>query len=90
MITAVQQGKEQGYVSNPPTMVDVHFWESEVKHATRDVDDVVGIYKGEQWAFNTALTNGRYGDPDQANVLGNDGEGGNMARLLNDLEEALW
>ena len=90
MITAVQQGKKQGHVNDRPTHEDVSFWEDEVRHAVRDVDEVVGIYKGVPWAFDTALKDGGYGNLDAMNVLGLDGKGGNMARLLNDLEEAIW
>jgi len=89
MITAVQAGKAEGFVS-PPTMADLKFWEEEVKYSLRDVDDVVGIYKGVAWAFSTALVAGQYGEVQSSNVVGADEEGGNIARLLNDLEEAMW
>ena len=90
MITAVQEGKASGHVNNPPTREDARFWQSEVTYALKDVDDVVGIYKGSMWAFNKAVKPGRYGDVVDGNVLGSDGEGGNIARLLNDLEESMW
>lgn len=90
MITAVQEGKASGHVNDPPTGKDARFWQAEVTYSLRDVDEVVGIYKGAMWAFNKAIVAGRYGEVDDGNVLGTDGQGGNIARLLNDLEEAIW
>ncbi|WVQ84098.1 hypothetical protein IAT38_006243 [Cryptococcus sp. DSM 104549] len=90
MITAVQEGKRSGHVASPPTAADVHFWEEEARFALKDVDEVVGIYKGVGWAFARALGLGEYGEVDSENVVGRKGEGAGMARLLNDLEEALW
>ena len=90
MITAVQEGKASGHVSNPPTREDARFWQAEVTYALRDVDDVVGIYKGAMWAFKKAMVAGRYGEVQDGNVVRSDGEGGNITRLLNDLEEAIW
>ncbi|WWC87132.1 uncharacterized protein L201_002018 [Kwoniella dendrophila CBS 6074] len=90
MITAVQQGKQSGHVDIPPTIKDVEFWGDEVTFAIRDVDEVVGIYKGVGWAFGSAMRDGVYGSVSSDNVLGVKGEGGGMARLLNDLEEAIW
>lgn len=90
MITAVQEGKASGHVNSPPSKRDVAFWGQEVRFALRDVDEVVGIYKGVGWAFSTALSKGWYGDIGVENILGEDGRGGNLARLLNDLEEAMW
>lgn len=89
-ITAVQEGKTRGFVNNPQSMADVKFWGDEVRHGLRDVNDVVGIFKGTRWAFSTALENGKYGEIVSSNVLGQDGSGGNIARMLNDLEEAIW
>ncbi|WVQ69006.1 uncharacterized protein L199_007218 [Kwoniella botswanensis] len=90
MITAVQEGKKTGHVIVPPTVKDVKFWGDEVTFAIRDVDEVVGIYKGVGWAFGAAMRDGVYGTVSADNVLGMKGEGGGMARLLNDLEEAIW
>ncbi|WWC59214.1 uncharacterized protein I303_101764 [Kwoniella dejecticola CBS 10117] len=90
MVTAVQEGKKTGHVVEPPTMQDVNFWADEVTFAIRDVDEVVGIYKGVGWAFGSAMRDGVYGTVTSDNVLGVKGEGGGMARLLNDLEEAIW
>lgn len=90
MITAVQEGKSSGHVTASPTDTDVAFWGQEVRFALRDVDEVVGIYKGVGWAFSTAISRGGYGEVMAANVLGEDGRGGHIARLLNDLEEAMW
>jgi hypothetical protein len=89
MISAVQGGKADGFVPDP-TMADLKFWEDEVKYSLRDVDEVVGIYKGVAWAFHTAIMTGQYGEVQTSNVVGREGEGGNIARLLNDLEEAMW
>nr|XP_031857435.1 uncharacterized protein CI109_007162 [Kwoniella shandongensis]KAA5524507.1 hypothetical protein CI109_007162 [Kwoniella shandongensis] len=90
MITAVQDGKKTGHVHTPPSKKDVEFWEQEVTFSIRDVDEIVGIYKGVGWAFAMALEQGDYGPVSDDNVLGGRGEGGGLARLLNDLEEAIW
>ena len=90
MLTAVEESRRAGHVSTPTTQGDVDFWRSEVWHTLRDVDEVVGIYKGTAWAFGKALEEGDYEQVDDDNVLGPNGRGGNFARLLNDLEEALW
>ncbi|KIR29650.1 hypothetical protein I309_01134 [Cryptococcus deuterogattii LA55] len=90
MITAVQEGKRTGYV--PTTIADsyIQFCENEVAYAIGDVDQVVGVSKGAGYIFGRALRAGEYGAPVRTNVLGVNGEGGGMARLLNDLEEAIW
>lgn len=90
MITAVQEGKRTGYV--PTTIADsyIQFCENEVAYAIGDVDQVVGVSKGAGYIFGRALRAGEYGTPVRTNVLGANGEGGGMARLLNDLEEAIW
>lgn len=90
MITAVQEGKRTGYV--PTTIADsyLQFCENEVAYAIGDVDQVVGVRKGAGYIFARALGAGEYGAPVRTNVLGVSGEGGGMARLLNDLEEAIW
>lgn len=134
MLTAVAQARSSGHLSDPPTQRDLAFWEMETKCCIRDVEDVVGIYKGVKWAFTRAFMDGEYGEVERGNVLvtrgksrvgkprdvsreeefrqGDEGrtserqeedeeeddenedevevEGGNMVRLLNDLEEALW
>ena len=89
-ITTIQEGKRLGHVADPPIERDVIFWEDEVRHALIDVDERVGIYKGAGWAFGTALQRGSYGPVTRDNVLAPDGSGGNLTRLLNDLEEAIW
>lgn len=90
MITAVQEGKRTGYV--PTTIADsyIQFCENEVAYAIGDVDQVVGVSKGAGYIFGRALRAGEYGAPVRTNVLGANGEGGGMTRLLNDLEEAIW
>ncbi|KAK4689806.1 hypothetical protein P7C73_g286, partial [Tremellales sp. Uapishka_1] len=90
MITAVQTGKMEGHVSMPPTTRDVRFYEEEVIQGLRDVDEVVGIMKGAGRAFAKALRTGDYGKVSVDNVVNNRGLGGNIARLLNDLEEVIW
>lgn len=90
MLTAVQEGKRSGHVPSPPSGPDLRFYRDEVRYALQDVDDTVGIFKGVMWAFMGALQRGAYGDVEEDNVLGHNGSGGNMARMLNDLEEALW
>jgi len=90
MITAVQEGKVRGHVNTSPTVREVAFWAEEVRFGLREVDEVVGIYKGVGWAFSTAMLDGGYGEISAPNALGEDGKGGNLARLLNDLEEAIW
>lgn len=89
-ITAVQEGKTLGYVAQLPGDKDVACWREEVSWALADVNAVVGIMKGLGWAFASALAKGEYGLVEDQNVLGVNGEGGNIVRLLNDLEEALW
>ena len=90
MVTAVQKGKASGHVTALPTDQDVVFWGEEVRFAMRDVDEVVGIYKGIFWAFSTAVKRGDYGEILPQNVCGEQDRGGDTARLLNDLEEAVW
>ncbi|TYJ54280.1 hypothetical protein B9479_005039 [Cryptococcus floricola] len=90
MITAVQEGKRTGHVPTRPTSKDLGFWRDEVEFGIRDVDEVVGVKKGLGRAFGNALKEGRYGPSDAGNALGQNGEGAGMARLLNDLEEAIW
>ncbi|ODN75460.1 hypothetical protein L202_06599 [Cryptococcus amylolentus CBS 6039] len=90
MITAVQEGKRTGHVPTRPTSKDLGFWRDEVEFGIRDVDEVVGVKKGLGRAFGNALKEGRYGPPDAGNALGQNGDEAGMARLLNDLEEAIW
>lgn len=90
MVTAVRDGRRDGFVDDPPTAKDAEFWESEVRHALKDVDHVVGIYKGVAWAFDTAMNEGRYGEVHPKNVTTTGEHGGGLTRLLHDLEEALW
>ena len=90
VVTAVQDGRRNGYVDDPPTDRDAQFWESEVRHALTDVDQVVGIYKGVKFAFDGAMVEGRYGDVHARNVITTGEHGGGLTRLLHDLEEALW
>jgi hypothetical protein len=90
MVTAVRAGKKTGHVGSPATYEDAKFWESEVRYALKDVEAVVGIYKGVAWAFNTAMEEGRYGEIHAANVMRAGEHGGGMTRLLHDLEEAFW
>ncbi|WVN85221.1 uncharacterized protein L203_100366 [Cryptococcus depauperatus CBS 7841] len=90
MLTAVQEGKHAGHVPILPTAEDVEFWQEEVGFAMLDVDEVVGIQKRVRHAFARAVRLGQYGKLDKENVVGLAKEGGGVARLLNDLEEALW
>jgi hypothetical protein len=90
MLTAVQEGKRSGHVTSMPSEGDVQFYRDEVRYAIRDVDDTVGIFKGIMWGFMSAFQKGDYGFVEEDNILGEKGSGGNIARLLNDLEEALW
>jgi hypothetical protein len=90
VITAVQEGKASGYVIDPPRPVDIKYWQGEVMFGLMDVDHVVGVVKGMGRAFQKAMLEGDYGELSKANVLGDHGVGGNVARLLNDLEEAIW
>ena len=90
MITAVRGGKISGHVRDPPTEIDVSFWEQETRYCLQDVDETVGIYKGAAWAFMLALQSGMYGPIDRGNAILSSGAGGHLLRLLADLEEALW
>ena len=90
VVTAVQEGKRTGHVADPPTQTDLSFWQEEIRHSLRDVDDAVGIYKGVGWAFRRALLSGAYQEVNTLSVIGSDGTGGDTVRLLNDLEESLW
>jgi hypothetical protein len=99
-ISAVQDGKGSADVPNPQTQVDVEFWEEEVRYSLMEVTELVGplsprredkrLHIGFKWAFVSAMIQGGYGAPAVYNLLGEKGEGGNFARLLNDLEEAIW
>jgi hypothetical protein len=90
MITAVAEGKRGGHVETPITARDARFWEDEVRHGIKDSNNVVGIYKGVAWAFQTALMEGRYGDVHKENVIRAGEHEGGLTRLLHDLEEAMW
>lgn len=90
MVTVVQDGKRDGHVDSSPTARDVQFWGTEIRHALKDVDSRVGIFKGVAWAFDTAIVEGRYGDVHPKNVTASGEHGGGLIRLLHDLEEALW
>ncbi|KAL1410003.1 hypothetical protein Q8F55_004003 [Vanrija albida] len=89
-ITAVQEAKKRGFLSNPQTQTDVDFWGYEIRYGLRDTDEAVNRRKDMGWAFGEAVIRGQYGDIVPANVFATDGGGGNIPRLLNDLEEALW
>ena len=90
MVTAVQEGRKNGHLDDPPTSGDAKFWEDEVGHGIKDVGRVVGIYKGTAWAFDLAMNEGRYGAVHPENVTTSGEHGGGLTRLLHDLEEALW
>jgi len=90
MITAVAEGKRAGHVETPITARDARFWEDEVRHGIKDANNVVGIYKGVAWAFNTAMMEGRYGEIHKENVITSGEHEGGLTRLLHDLEEAMW
>jgi len=89
-LTAVQEAKRRGLISNPPTARDVEFWALEIRYGLRDIDEAVNRRKDLGWAFGEVVIRGEYGDIIPANVFANDGGAGNIPRLLNDLEEALW
>jgi hypothetical protein len=88
-ITAVQEGKRQGFLSSPPTADDVEFYGREIRYGLRDIDEAVNRRKDLGWAFGETVVRGAYGDIVPGNVM-TDGRAGNIPRLLNDLEEALW
>lgn len=88
-ITAVQEGKRQGFLSSPPTDGDVAFYAREIRYGLRDIDEAVNRRKDMGWAFGETVVRGDYGDIVPSNVM-TDGQAGNIPRLLNDLEEALW
>lgn len=89
-ITAVQEGKRRGLLTSTPTERDVLFWGWEIRYGLRDIDEAVNRRKDMGWAFGESVVQGQYGDITPANVMAGEGKGGNVARLLNDLEEALW
>jgi hypothetical protein len=91
-ITAVAEYRAEGAELATPSPVTLAFWRAEVGYALRDVEEVVGVWKKRGRIFASSLKAGQYGDAEDGNVLGKveAGEGGNMARLLNDLEEAIW
>lgn len=89
-LTAVQEAKRRGLMNNPQTHDDVGFWALEIRYGLRDIDQAVSCRKDMGWAFGEVVVRGQYGDIIQANVFANDGSAGNIPRLLNDLEEALW
>ncbi|BEI82354.1 hypothetical protein CcaverHIS002_0302220 [Cutaneotrichosporon cavernicola] len=88
-ITAVQEGKRLGLLNSPPTAEDVAFYGREIRYGLRDIDEAVNRRKDLGWAFGETVVRGGYGDIVPSNVL-TDGRAGNIPRLLNDLEEALW
>ncbi|TXT11108.1 hypothetical protein VHUM_01859 [Vanrija humicola] len=89
-ITAVQEAKRRGFLASPQTQSDVDFWGGEIRYGLRDTDEAVNRRKDMGWAFGETVIRGQYGDIVPANVFAPDGGGGNIPRLLNDLEEALW
>lgn len=90
-LAAVQEGKRQGFLNSPPTEKDVTFWNREVRYGLRDIDEAVNRRKDLGWAFGKTVIEGQYGDITASNVFAHDGvSAGNIARLLNDLEEVLW
>lgn len=96
-ITAVHQGQLDGNVL-PPSPAQLLFWRAEVEYGLKDVDDAVGKWKKQGRVFSKAFSRGGYGEVEDDNVLGSirpttsgvSGQGGNIARLLNDLEEVIW
>lgn len=89
-LTAAREAKRQGFLANPPTVSEVAFWGWEIRYGLRDIDEAVNRRKDLGWAFGEVVIRGQYGDILPANVFAADGGGGNLCRLLNDLEEALW
>lgn len=91
-ITAVAEHRAAGAELATPSPITLAFWRAEVGYALRDVEEVVGVWKKRGRIFASSLEAGQYGQVEDGNVLGTEdaGAGGNMARLLNDLEEAIW
>jgi hypothetical protein len=89
-IAAVQEGKRRGLLPDPPTAADVDFWELEIRYGLRDIDEAVNRRKDLGWAFGEVVIRGNYGDIIPSNVFAAGDNAGNIPRLLNDLEEALW
>ncbi|KAL7418563.1 hypothetical protein Q5752_007021 [Cryptotrichosporon argae] len=90
VLGSVREAKARGLLANPPTAKDLIFWEDEVRYGLRDVDEAVNRRSNNGWVFAKAVMEGAYGDVEAQNVVEPSGEAGNVARLLNDLEEALW
>lgn len=91
-ITAVADGQAEGYISTPPSTTELAYWRAEAEYGLRDVNDAVGKWKKQGEVFSLGLKEGHYGDVEDENVLGDEkGKyGGNIFRLLVDLEEVLW
>ena len=90
VLVAIQEGKKGGHVVDPATERDVEFWEGELKYGLSDVDQTFGCVRTVGRGVHTALNSGEYGEVDKEGVLGVDDEGGDLVRLLNDLEDAIW
>lgn len=95
-ITAVHDAQIEGLLP-PSSQAQLSFWRAEVEYGLRDVDDAVGRWKKQGRIFHEAIKRGYYGEVEDDNVLGSMGHsgpgrknGGDIARLLNDLEEAIW
>jgi hypothetical protein len=91
-ITAVSEGQREGYLPKTLTEPMLAFWRAEVEYGLQDVNQAVGKWKKQGEVFSTGYAEGKYGDVLDANALPDERkpESGNMARLLNDLEEVVW
>jgi hypothetical protein len=87
-LSAVHEAR-QGNLIPPPDLYQLTFWRAEVEYGLNDANAAVGVYKKQGWAFTQALRSGKYGTIEDVNVLTGSGAG-NIVRMLNDLEEAIW
>jgi hypothetical protein len=90
VLAAIQEGKRDGHVIHPAGEGEVEFWEREVKFGLIDLDQTFGSVKGHRRGVHKALIKGEYGEVTRESVLGVDDEGGDLVRLLNDLEDVIW
>ena len=88
VLCAVDAARQEGVVPSPD-LYQLTFWRTEVEYGLHDANAAVGIMKKQGWAFTRALRSGKYGSVEDTNVLSG-AAAGNIVRMLNDLEEALW
>ena len=87
-LSAVHAARQTDIIP-PPDLYHLTFWRAEVEYGLNDANAAVGVYKKQGWAFTQALRSGKYGAIEDVNVLTGSGAG-NIVRMLNDLEEAIW